>query len=171
MRWSWFGEFFGALPDAFRALYQFGDPSNVGQGWWGIVIALIWGVLIVALPLGIARATYRRREWVSATMGVVGGLGVLWWVFGILPSAWLYFVDSNKEILEDRIIPTSFTFTLFGVHFPVATNLYDVIRDVGVVVEHLIALGVLFWAAIAIQKRLPKTTVPGEQPREPGGYR
>ncbi|HEX2028291.1 MAG TPA: hypothetical protein VHF25_09870 [Nitriliruptorales bacterium] len=171
MRWSWFGEFFGALPDAFRALYQFGDPSNVGQGWWGIVIALIWGVLIIAVPLSIARVTYQRREWVSATMGVVGGLGVLWWVFGILPSAWIYFVDSNKEILEDRIIPTSFTFTLGGVNFPVATNLYDVIRDVVVVVEHLIAFGILFWAAIAIQKRLPKTMVPGEQSREPGGYR
>jgi hypothetical protein len=167
---SWFADFFRALPDAFRALYQFGDPSNVGQGWWGIVIALIWAVPLTAVPLLIAKRTYGRREWVSATMGTVGGLAILWWIFGILPSAWIYFVDSNKEILSDRIIPTSFAPTVFGTTFPVATNLYDVIRDLVVVVEHLIAFGAVFWAASAIQRRYPRTLAPGEDRPEPGGY-
>lgn len=167
---GWFGDFFGALPDALRALYQFGDPNGTGQGWWGVVIALIWGVGLTAIPLAIARMTYGKREWVSATMGVIGGLSIFWWVYGILPSAWTYFVDSNEEILAGRVIPTSLTFTIGGVYFPVATNLYDVIRDLVVVVQHLIALAATFWAAIALQKRFPRTLAPGESPRESGGY-
>lgn len=170
MQLSWFGEFFRALPEALRALYDFGDPSGVGQGWWGVVIALIWGIGLTAVPLAIAHLTYGKREWVSATMGVIGGLSIFWWVYGILPSAWMYFVDSSQEILSDRVIPTSLTFTIGGVHFPVATNLYDVIRDLVVVVQHLIALVATFWAAIALQKRFPRTLAPGEGPRESGGY-
>ncbi len=167
---DWIGDFFGAIPDAFRALYQFGDPSSVGNGWWGIVIAVIWFGPLVALPLFIARRTYGEHEWVSAFMGAVAGLAVLWWIFGILPSAWIYFVDSNKEILADRVIPTSLTFDIGGVHFPLATNFYDVLRDLVVVVEHLIALVAVIWAAFKIQERYPRTLVSGEEKPESGGY-
>lgn len=170
MKWSWFGDFFGALPEAFRAMYQFGDPSGVGQGWWGALIVLIWGIPLTAVPLFIAWRTHGKREWVSATMGVVGGLGIFWWIYGILPSAFIYFVDSNKQILADRVIPTSFTLTIGRVHLPVATDLYNVIRDLVVLIEHGIALGATFWAALAIQKRYPRTLAPGEEGRESGGY-
>lgn len=172
MRLSWFGDFFGAIPDALRALYEFGDPSGVGNGWWGIVIALIWGVGLCAIPLAIAYRTYGERDWISATMGALGGFTILWWLFGILPSAWLYYADANKEILQDRVIPTSLTLTINGVYFPIATNLYDVIRDTVVVVQHLIALAVVFWAAFAVQKRFPKQLAPGEERAEStGGYK
>lgn len=170
MRLSWFGDFFGALPDAFEAWWDFGDPSAIGQGWWGVVIAVIWGIPLTAVPFAIARATYGKREWVSATMGVVGGLSVFWWIFGILPSAWIYFVDSNKEILQDVVIPTSLTISIGATRFDIATDLYNVLRDLVVVVEHLIAIAATIWAAIAIQKRLPKTLAPGEEAREAGGY-
>ncbi|MDP9021274.1 MAG: hypothetical protein M3N57_00945 [Actinomycetota bacterium] len=172
MSLSWFVDFFRALPEAFRALYEFGDPSNVGNGWWGFVIVAIWGVFIIGLPLAVAHVTYQKREWVSATMGAIAGMGVLWWVFGILPSAWIYFVDSNKEILEDRIIPTSLRIPVGGGNYlDVATDLYQVLRDLVVVGWHLVAIGALLWAAVAIQKRLPKPLAPGEERREPGGYR
>lgn len=167
---GWFGDFFGALPDALRALYLFGDPNGTGQGWWGAVIALIWAIPLTAVPLAISRMTYGKREWVSATMGVIGTLSIFMWVYGVLPSAWLYYVDSSEEILADRVIPTSLTFTIGGVYFPVATNFYDVIRDLVVVFEHLIALGITFWAAMALQKRYPRALAPGEETRESGGY-
>ncbi len=105
MRLSWFGEFFDALPDALQGLWRFGDPSGLGRGWWGIVIALIWGVLLMAVPLTIAKRTYGKHEWVSATMGVIGGLAVFWWLYGILPSAWIYYLDSNKEVLAGHHLP------------------------------------------------------------------
>lgn len=170
MQLSWFGEFFRALPEALRALYEFGDPSAVGQGWWGVVIALIWGIGLMALPLLVARWAYGKHEWVSATMGVIGALAVAWWVYGILPSAWIYFVDSNKEVLQDRIIPTSFAPNIGAMELDIATSLYQVIRDVVVVVEHLIALAATIWAAVAIQRRFPRTLASGEERPESGGY-
>lgn len=182
MRLSWFGEFFAALPEAAQALYAFGDPNGRGQGWWGIVILLIWGVGLVGVPLLIARHTYQEREWVSATMGVIAGLAVLWWLFGILPSAWIYFLDSSQELLEGTVVPASMGIngpvSLFGTtivpegyRLAIADNLYEVIRDLVVVVEHLVALGLVVWAAMRIQDRYPRTLAPGETSRASGGYK
>ncbi|MBW3620262.1 MAG: hypothetical protein KY461_08460 [Actinobacteria bacterium] len=175
MRLDWFGEFFGALPDAARGLYQFGDPSGLGRGWWGLVILLIWGVLLIALPLVIAKRTYGTHEWVSATMGVVAGLSIFWWVYGILPSAWIYYLDSNKEVLAGPIIPATAGLT-FGsgegaYRLDIASNLYDVIRDTVVVVEHLVAFVITFWAALKIQQKYPRTLAAGEVKPEAGGYK
>lgn len=171
MRWSWFADFFGTIPEALKALYQFGDPSGRGEGWWGVVILLIWGVLFTALPLLIAKRTYGKRDWVSATMGVVAGLSIFWWVFGILPSAWIYFLDSNQELLEGTMIPASAGLVFGDYRVDIASNLYQVIRDLVVVIEHLVAFVLVFWAALRIQKRMPKTLAPGEVKPEAGGYK
>jgi hypothetical protein len=175
VRLDWFGEFFSAIPDALVALYQFGDPSGRGNGWWGIVILLIWGVLLTAVPLLIAKRTYGTHEWVSATMGVVAGLSIFWWVYGILPSAWIYYLDSSKEILAGPIIPATVGIT-FGegdgaYRFDIASNFYNVVRDLVVVIEHLVAFVLTFWAALKIQQKYPKTLVPGETKPEAGGYK
>ncbi|MDX1659426.1 MAG: hypothetical protein R3343_11450 [Nitriliruptorales bacterium] len=171
MRLSWFGDFFGALPDALRALYQFGDPAGRGNGWWGIIILLIWGVLLTAVPLLIAKRTYGKHEWVSATMGVVAGLSIFWWVYGILPSAWIYYLDSSQEILAGPIIPDSAGITIGDYRVDIASNLYQVIRDLVVVIEHLLAFALTFWAALKIQEKYPKTLAPGETKPEAGGYK
>lgn len=182
MRLSWFGDFFRTIPDALEALWLFGDPSGRGDGWWGLLILLIWGVLLIALPLGIARRVHGEHEWVSATLGVVGGLSILWWVFGILPSAWIYYVDSSRELLEGAMIPGSVGITgpisIFGMtvvpegyRLDIASNFYQVVRDLVVVIEHLVAFVLVFWAALRIQKRLPKTLMPGEVKPEAGGYK
>jgi hypothetical protein len=170
---SWFGDFFRALPDALRALYQFGDPDGAGQGWLGILVVLIWGVFLIGGPLAVAKFAYdRRREWLSATMGAIASVSILWWAFGVLPSAWIYYVDANQAILADAIIPTSFTVTVGGTFIPVATDLYNVIRDSVVIMWNGIALVATFWAALAFQKRYPRTLAPGEERRETsGGYR
>lgn len=182
MRLSWFGEFLGALPEALQALYLFGDPNGRGQGWWGLLILLIWGLGLVALPLWVAKRTYKEREWVSATMGVVAGLAVLWWIFGILPSAWIYFVDGSQEILEGTVIPASmgitgpisvFGYTLVpeGYRIAIADDLYVVVRDLVVVVEHLVAFVLVFWAMGRIQDQYPRTLAPGETRSASGGYK
>jgi hypothetical protein len=175
VRLSWFGEFFGTLPEAGRALWQFGDPSGLGRGWWGIVILLIWGILLTAIPLVVAKRTYGVHEWVSATMGVIAGLSIFWWVYGILPSAWIYYLDSNQEVLAGPIIPATAGLT-FGsgddaYRLDIASNLYGVIRDVVVVVQHLVAFVITFWAAIKIQQKYPRTLAPGEVKPEAGGYK
>lgn len=171
MRLSWFGEFFGAIPETLQALYEFGDPSGRGEGWWGIVILLIWGVLLTAIPLLVAKRTHGEHEWVSATMGVVAGLSIFWWVFGILPSAWVYFLDANSEILAGTVIPDSAGITIGDYRIDIASNLYEVIRDLVVVIEHLVAFVLVFWAALRIQKEYPKTLATGEVKPEAGGYK
>ncbi len=179
MRLSWFGEFFSTLPDALRALWEFGDPDSAGNGWWGIVILLIWGVLLTAVPLYIAKVTYGKREWVSATMGVIAGLSIMWWVYGILPSAWIYYLDANQEVLSGPIIPDSMVIPMGWAPWApgpdytldVATNLYEVIRDLVVVLQHLVAFVLTFWLALRIQKKYPKTLAAGESRPEAGGYK
>ncbi len=171
MRLSWFGDFFSAIPDALRALYEQGDPSNLGDGWWGAVILLIWGIFFVAIPIAIARQVREEHEWVSATMGVMAGLAIMWWAYGIIPSAWIYYVDSNKEILKDVIIPQSAGLTFGEYRVDIASNLYEVIRDIVVVLEHFAAFILTFWGAIRIQKMFPKTLAAGEVKSESGGYK
>lgn len=169
---SWFGEFFSTIPDALYALWQFGDPSGIGQGWWGLVILVIWGVFLTAIPLLIAKRTYGEHEWVSATMGVVAGLSIFWWVYGILPSAWIYYLDSNSEILQGTIIPASVGITFpSGYRLDIASNFYQVVRDLVVVIQHGVAFVLTFWLALRLQKRYPKTLVPGEVKPDAGGYK
>lgn len=179
---EWLGEFFGALPAAAEALWEFGDPSSLGRGWWGIVIVLIWGVFLIGLPLLVARRTAGEREWISATMGVLAGLSALWWVFGILPSAWIYYLDGTQEVLEGTVIPSSIGYTLQSpfLWFPegyrigidtFTNNFYLVVRDSVVVIQHVLAFIIIFRLARRIQEEYPRGLVEGEVKPDPGGYR
>ena len=179
---GWFREFFGAMPEAGQALYEFGDPDSLGRGWWGILIVLIWGIFMIAIPLLVADRTAGKHEWVSASMGTLGGLSVLWWLFGVLPSAWIYYLDSSKEILQGTVIPESVGYTLQNpfLWFPegyrigidtFTNNFYLVVRDTVVVIEHVLAFILMFRAARWIQERHPRGLAEGEVRPDAGGYR
>ena len=169
---AWFGDFFAAIPDAIYALYQFGDPSGIGQGWWGFVALIIWGVGLTAVPLFIASRTQGTHEWVSASMGAIAGLSVVWWVFGVLPSAWIYYLDGSQELLEGTIIPASLGYTFeSGYRLNLMSNFYGVVRDSVVVLEHVSVVVVLVSAARRIQERYPRGLAEGETKPDPGGYR
>lgn len=176
---EYFSSFWGSLPDALHALYLFGDPSGVGNGWWGAVILVIWGVGLTAIPLYVAKLTYETHEWVSATMGTVAGLSVAWWLFGILPSAWIYYVDANREILEGAIIPASlgitfdngFLFFPAGYRLDIATNFYNVFRDIVVTMETGAAITLVIWGAVRVQRKFPRTLAAGETRPDAGGYK
>lgn len=179
---EWFGEFFSALPAAGEALWEFGDPSNLGRGWWGILIVLIWGVFLIGLPLLVAKRTAGEHEWVSASMGAMAGLSGLWWIFGILPSAWIYYLDSTQEILEGTVIPASIGYTLKssflwfpeGYRFGVDTftnNFYLVVRDTVVVLETVLGFVIVFRIARWVQENYPRGLGEGEVKPDAGGYR
>lgn len=179
---GWFGDFFAALPEAGRALWEFGDPDSLGRGWWGILIVLIWGIFLIGVPLLIADRTAGERQWVAAGMGALGGLSLVWWLFGILPSAWIYYLDSTQEILEGTIIPASVGYTLqdsflwfpAGYRFGIDTftnDFYLVVRDSVVVIEHVLAFVLLVRAAKWVQGRHPRGLAEGEVKPDAGGYR
>ncbi len=169
---EWFGEFFGALPDALEAFYQFGDPTNLGRGWLGFVIMLFWAGPLIGLPLLIAKRTYGDREWLSATMGVFAGTGVLFWVVGIIPHAWIQFSVSNRNLLAGSIIPETAGIELpSGYRIDIATDLYSVITESVVVLIHVVGTVAVLWGFARLQKRYPRTLVTGETKNSSGGYK
>ena len=169
---EWFGEFFATLPDALHALWLFGDPEGRGRGWFGIFVLLLWAIPLTAVPLYIAKITYGKREWLSATMGVMGASSILWWVFGVIPSAWMFYTSSEVDILEHAIIPSSATIEVReGYVLEIATDLYNVIVDSVSAALMIGGIVLACWAALRIQKMLPKQLDPDEIKPEAGGYR
>lgn len=169
---EWFGEFFAALPEVGRALYRFGDPQNLGRGWIGAAIMLLWIGPLMALPLWIAKKTYGTREWVSATMGVIAGSTFLWWLHGVLPHGWIQFMESNENILSGRVIPASAGIDISeDFRLDIASNLYAVIVESVVGLLMIAGIAVSLWAVLRMQRSYPKTLAPGETKPESGGYK
>jgi hypothetical protein len=169
---EWFGEFFRALPDAGRALYQFGDPGQLGRGYLGVVIMALWFGPLLALPLFIAKITYGKHEWVSAAMGCLAMGSALWWIHGILPHAWIQFTQNSIGILEGPIIPASAGINVSeDYRIDLASNLYNVIAESVVAGLMVGGIAVTLFAFIRIQRMLPKTLAAGEVKPESGGYK
>jgi hypothetical protein len=169
---EWFGEFFSALPDAARALYQFGDPQALGRGWVGFAIMALWFGPLFALPLWIAKVTYGKREWVSATMGIMAASSLLWWLHGVLPHAWIQFTESNENILMGTIIPATAGIDVSeDYRLDIASNLYSVITEGVVGGLMVVGIVVMIWMFLRVQRNLPKTLAPGETKPEAGGYK
>lgn len=158
---SWIGEFFRTLPEAIVALWEFGD---------GFIGLLLMGASI-ALTALFCLLAYRLREtqgWLAALFGAMAALLSAWWLLGIVPSAWVYFADSQSELLADQIIPTQI---IIG-PLQVATNFYNVFRDSVVLVQGAIVVVGYFVLALVLQKRFPGGLAEGEE-RGPttGGYK
>jgi uncharacterized membrane protein (Fun14 family) len=155
------GEFFAGLPDAIVALWDFGD------GFVGLLLM----VVSIGMVIGFAAAAYilrGRQGWLSALFGSMAVLLGLWWTLGIIPSAWVYFADSQKELLADTIIPSQI---VIG-DLEVATNFYDVFRDSIVMIEATVVLALGAWLIFAIQKRFPGGLAEGEEKGPTtGGYK
>jgi hypothetical protein len=169
---EFFREFGAALPDAARALYQFGDPAGLGRGWMGAAIMVLWFGPLMALPLYLAKLTYGKREWFSATMGVMGAFAGIWWLFGVLPHAWIQFAESNENILSGTIIPASVGFDVSeDYRLDIASNFYGVVSDSIVAVLMVAGIVLALWMFLRVQKSYPKTLAAGETKPEAGGYK
>jgi hypothetical protein len=169
---EWFQEFGAAAPDAARALYQFGDPAGAGRGWVGAAIMLLWLGPLMALPLYLAKITYGKREWFSATMGVMGASTFIWWVHGVFPHAWIQFVEANENVLAGAIIPESAGIDVSeDYRLEIASNLYGVIADSVVAVLMIGGIVLTLWLFLRVQKQYPKSLAAGEVKPEAGGYK
>lgn len=151
---DWVGEFFAALPEVFRALWEF------GAGWQGLAVSIGSVVLVAVLTAGALRL---RDElgWVAAFLGAFAAFIAGFWLFAILPSAWVFFADGERLLLEGTVIPSE----LVVGDLDVATNLYEVIRDSVVMAETFLAIAFLAFLTVWIQKRFPRALAPGEAPR------
>lgn len=154
-------EFFTTIPDVFVALWDF------GRGFTGLAVT-VGSVVLAAVFLLAAQRTRDDYGWVSATFGGMAATVAGLWAFGILPSAWIYFLDGEADLLTDTVIPSRIAvgdFVVFG-------NFYQVFRDSIVMVETIIAMAAFTALALWVQKRYPRTLAEGEEPREQsGGYK
>jgi hypothetical protein len=149
-------EFFATLPEAGAALWSFID------GFYGIVVT-IGSVALAALFLFAAVRWRDTHSWLSAIAGVSAAGIAFWWAFGIIPSAFTYYMDGNRPLLEGTVVPAA---------LPGMDNFYEVFRD-SVVVGMQVVLGVVFaMAMLRIQRRYPRSLAEGEE-KSPatGGYR
>ncbi len=158
---SWLGEFFSTLPDVFRALWTF------GRGWTGVLVSVGSVVLTAACCLAAIRLR-EKQGWLSAILGMMAATIAAWWAFGILPSAWIYFADAQQDLMQDTVIPG----TIAIGNFVIASNFYQVFRDIIASVINGVAIGAFAFAAFWIQKRYPRALAEGEEPRpQSGGYK
>jgi hypothetical protein len=155
------GDFFATLPAAFTALWEFGD------GFVGVIL-MIASIAMIVVFAGLAYQLRERQGWLSGLFGSMTVLLTLWWALGIIPSAWIYFADSQKDLLADSVIPSAI---VFG-QLEVASNFYNVFRDSIVMAQATVVLVAGVLVIFAIQKRLPGGLAEGEQ-RGPttGGYK
>ncbi|HUH06931.1 MAG TPA: hypothetical protein VML96_03890 [Egibacteraceae bacterium] len=151
------GEFFRAIPEVFAALWRFMDT------WRGLGVTVGSLVLIVVFTGGAVRLR-TSYGWVSAILGAMAATLVAWWVFGIIPSAWIYFADAERDLLGGRVIPNALD--------PVAANFYQVFRDSVAMAEITVAMGASIVAALWIQKRYSRSLADGEEKGPAtGGYK
>jgi len=155
------GDFFATLPAALRALWDFGD------GFVGVILMIV-SIGLAVVFAGLAYQLRERQGWLAALFGSMAVLVGLWWTLGIIPSAWIYFADSQRDQLSDTIIPSAIAIG----QLEVASNFYNVFRDSIVMAEATVVLAVGVWLIFAIQKRFPGGLAEGEQ-RGPttGGYK
>lgn len=158
---DWVGEFFRTLPAVGAALWEF------MRGWVGVLIIMGSG----AMMIGFAAAAMLLRDkfgWLAAIFGMMSATIAAWWAFGIIPSAWIYFADGQKDLMIDTVIPG----TLGVGRFQVASNFYQVFRDLVVIMETQTAMVVFAIIALRIQKRFPRALAEGEEARpQSGGYK
>lgn len=149
-------EFFRTLPAAGQALWSF------AEGFYGLAITVASIVLFAGLAF-LAVSWRLTHSWLSAVFGMMAGFIAFWWAFGILPSATVYYMDGNRDLLAGVVLPEA---------LPGMDNAYQVIRDVIIVGETTIAVVAFSLAAAALQRRYPRTLVEGEE-RGPtsGGYK
>jgi Zn-dependent protease with chaperone function len=150
------GEFFRAIPEAFVALWGF------ISGWRGVAVTV--GSILLGAAFTLAALRLRERSgWLSSIFGLLAGTIALWWLFGIIPSAWFYFSTSEEDILAGRVIPNA---------LPGMNNFYSLFRDLIVVAETGVGIGLVVVASLWIQKRYPRSLAEGEEARpQSGGYK
>lgn len=149
-------QFFGTLPEAFVAFWEF------LEGLYGVAVFGV-SLVLVAVFLLLAHRLRPGHEWLSAVFGVLGGAVGAFWLFGMFPSAWVYFADSERDLMEGTVLPGA---------IPGAENFYHVFRDVVVVGETTVAVVAFIVVAGWIQKRFPRQLAEDEE-KQPstGGYK
>jgi hypothetical protein len=113
------------------------------------------GLALVAIPFGKRRAKDATLSWGEAMLVGTYAFGVLFLSYGVVPHQWIDHSDKNLGWSKDKLL-----FGPGGILKPVSaggwnpiTLQYEAIRDIIVVLIHLVFFGLHVFLAIWWQKR------------------
>ncbi len=145
---------------------NFGDPVATMLAidilkWPGVNQAFIFSS-IVTFGMIYAMVFYAKRRhpqapvsWGEAMFGSVYVFFVLFMAFGVVPHQWIDHADKELGWRKDKMLMGPFDILqakAYGGNFPFTVS-YEALRDIVVVVIHVIFIGVLIWLGAWWQKR------------------
>lgn len=116
------------------------------------MVALIVAFVVTMAMSGVViaysyiRPSDRRTTWGEAMVGSVFVFMVFIMLFGILPDQWIDYADNDLKWTNEKFLFTEASIMPFRMD-------YQKLRDIIVVVEHLVALTAIPIVAIMWQKR------------------
>ena len=129
--------------------------------WPGMNVAFLvsfFGAIALTLaviPYGNRRPVGKPLSWGEAMIASVYAFGVMFLAFGVAPHQWIDHADKNLGWTKDKII-----YGPFGILKPQSaggwnpiTLQYEAVRDIVVVLIHVVFFGVFIFLAIWWQKR------------------
>lgn len=129
--------------------------------WPGMNQAFIASVLI-ALGMMLGVVLYGRRRppdrpttWAGAIFGATYVFAALFIAFGVVPHQWIDHADKNLGWRKDKILYGPFGILkpqALGGQFPFTLS-YQEVRDIMVVVIHVVFIALFAWLTVWWQKR------------------
>jgi hypothetical protein len=129
--------------------------------WPGMNQAFIASVLITLLMMlgvvlyGRRRSPDRPGTWAGTIFGATYIFGALFIAFGVVPHQWIDHADKNLGWRKDKILYGPFDILkpqALGGQFPFTLS-YQELRDIIVVVIHVVFIALFAWLAVWWQKR------------------
>lgn len=129
--------------------------NNVSPYW-----LLLEAVYFVIAGVLLAVAFRAKSEWVKASLGALALAILAWHILAVLPSWWLYYADGVLGWGGNGCTKLD------------ASCLKQSVRDIIVIGENSVGLGIFIVGLLIWQKKFPKQLAAGEPKREmTGGYK
>jgi hypothetical protein len=110
---------------------------------------------LVVIPIGKRRPVGKPVSWGEAMIGATYAFFVMFMAFGIVPHQWIDHADKNLGWSKDNIIygPAGILKPVSAGGWNPITLQYEAVRDIVVVLIHVVFFGLLLWVWQWWQKR------------------
>lgn len=134
--------------------------------WPGVNLAFLASFIgsialtLVVIPIGKRRPVGKVLSWGEAMLAAVYAFGVMFLAFGIVPHQWIDHADKNLGWSKNKLIygPGGILKPESAGGWNPITLQYEAVRDIVVVLLHVIYFGLFLWVWTWWQKRGQTTT-------------
>ena len=125
------------------------------------MVAFIASLIVTGLMVAVVMAVAKRRPpgtpvtWGEAFVGATFVFGLLFMLYGVVPHQWIDHADKNLGWSKDNIIygPGGILKPQSAGGWNPITLQYEAVRDIVVVLIHVIWFGLLLWVWMWWQRR------------------